>query len=54
MRVRRTEAIMYLPFYGVDSPEPDYHGAQRSATLGGNSSRVNHPPTARGLVNFGD
>lgn len=52
LRVRRTEMLIYVPWFGVDSPEPDWHGAQRNVTLAGATSRINHPPTARSMVNF--
>lgn len=52
LTVNKHEMFMYIPFFGSDSPEPDVHGAQRNATLNGSPTRVNHPPTARSLVNF--
>lgn len=52
LTVNRREMLMYLPYFGVDSPEGDVHGAQRNFTLNGSSTRVNHPPKARSLVNL--
>jgi len=54
LRVRTTECIMYVPFYGVDSPEPDYHFGGRQFTLTGTPTAVRHPPTVRAMVNFQD
>lgn len=54
MRVRRVECILYLPFFGVDSPEPDLHGAQNNYVVSGAPTRVNNPPTVRSFVNWQD
>lgn len=54
MRVRSTELIAYVPWFGADSPEPDYQGGRRNFTLAGSSVAAPHPPTARSLVNFQD
>lgn len=50
--INKREMIMYVPYFGVDSPEPDIHGNQRNLTLNGTPSRINHPPKARSMVNF--
>ncbi len=39
---------LYVPFFGSDSPEPDYSGGRHSATLGGTSLAA-HPPVSPGL-----
>jgi hypothetical protein len=39
-----TPPLLYLPVMGADSPEPDYSGGQRSATLTGTAS-IKHPRT---------
>ena len=54
MRVRRTEAVRYLPFFGADSPEPDYHGGQNAYTVSGSPTLIANPPTMRSFVNWQD
>ncbi len=40
--------VAYWPLWGVDSPEPDYSGKQRSGTVTGAVWNA-HPPVRRGL-----
>ncbi len=52
LTVRKEEMLMYVPFFG-ESPEPDFHGAQRSVTIAGTTVE-RHPPTVRSMVALQD
>lgn len=41
-RVRQTSLLMYVPILGLASPEPDFSGSQRSVTLTGTGTVVDH------------
>jgi hypothetical protein len=47
-----TPPLLYIPWTGHDSPEPDFSGGKHSATLTG-TSNTNHPRT-RSLLMLGD
>ncbi len=43
------QPLIYIPWLGYDSPEPDYAGGRHSATLTG-TSLARHPPTRSVLM----
>lgn len=45
-----TKPSYYWPLFGADSPEPDYGGTRKSATVSGTVASVPHPGIQPGLL----